>query len=289
MARKKRRFEQLQAAAAAPQEKKAYVDPFQQRVMPHIEAVGEKLEGKGRKVLYAVAAVIVIGLIVWVFVDRTRKANAEAQTALGKAIETSQARISETGPMAGSTEKTFKTEKERAEAAIAEFQAIVDNHGGAVGNKARFLIAVNRLTVDRPAGIQELEGLSSPDTEVGKLAMFALAQTRFADGRFQDAATLYEQLASMDDSVVAKDSINFALAGAYEKLGKQSQAVDLYFMIAMAATNAKDLDGKPIRMTETATSARDKVKELDPSRAAQLMGEPGTQQTTTGGGRVITL
>lgn len=289
MARKKRRFEQLQAAAAAQTDKKTYVDPFQQKVMPHIEAVGEKLEGKGRKVLYAVAALVVVSLIVWVFVERTRRTNAEAQTALGKAIETSQARISETGPMAGSTEKTFKTEKERAEAAIAEFQAIADKFGGAHAEKARYFIAVNRLTVDRPAGIQELEALVTADSDVGKLAKFGLAQTRAADGRFDEAAALYEQLSAMDDPVIAKDSINFALAGVYEKLGRRNQAIDLYFNIAIAANSAKDMDGNPIRMTETATNARDKVKELDPERAKQLMGEPGSQQTTSGGNRVITL
>ena len=61
MSSKKRRFEQLQAAAAtAPTDKPRYVDPFQQQVVPRIEEVGKKLEGKGRTILYGVVALVVV-------------------------------------------------------------------------------------------------------------------------------------------------------------------------------------------------------------------------------------
>ena len=43
-----------------------------------------------------------------------------------KAIETSQVRVSDTPPLAGSTERTFKSEAERANAAITEFQAVAE-------------------------------------------------------------------------------------------------------------------------------------------------------------------
>src|SRR5437868_15339658 len=113
----------------------------------------------------------------------TRRSGGEAQTALGKAIETSQAQIAETPLAAGSTEKTFKTEKDRAEAAITEFQAVVDKFGGPVAEKAKYFIAVNHLTIDRPTGIQELEALASGSSDVAKLAKFALAGTKVEDNK----------------------------------------------------------------------------------------------------------
>src|SRR5687768_15954399 len=98
MARKKRRFEQLEAAAATPKEKPIYVNPVQQKVNERLEEAGKQFEGKGRTLLYGVAALVVLAIIGLIFMNWSRKADAEAQTALGKAIEITRATISETGP-----------------------------------------------------------------------------------------------------------------------------------------------------------------------------------------------
>lgn len=270
MAKKKRRFEQLEAAAAAPQEKKTYVDPIQQQVIPRIEDAGKKLEGKGKTIIYAIVAIIILGLLATFIMRRMNSSSGAAQAALGKAIETSQAQVTETAPPTGSTQKTFKTEKERADAAIAEFQLVVDKFGGDAGEKAKYFIAISRLAIDRPAAIQELEGIASSSSETGKLAKFALAQTRVGDNRLDEAAVLYQELAAMSDPIVAKDTINFELAKIYEKQGKKQEAVDIYFNIARTASEAKDADGKAIPLTETATNAKEKVKELDPEKAKEI-------------------
>lgn len=270
MARKKRRFEQLEAAASAPKEKKKYVDPFQAQVVPRIEEAGKKLEGKGKTILYAIGAVVLIGLLAFFFLRWSRSSDAAAQAALGKAIETSEAQISETGTPPGSTQKTYKTEKERAEAAIAQFQDVVNKYGGSVAEKAKYFIAANKLFVDRPTAIQELESLSGSGGEVGKLSKFALAQTRVADDRLDDAATLYQELAGMDDPVIAKETVNFELAKVYEKQGKKQEAADIYYNIAKTASELKDSEGNAIPMSETANEAKEKIKELDPERAKDI-------------------
>ena len=287
MSRKKRRFEQLEAAAAVPQEKKRYVDPFQERVNPRIEDLGKKFEGKGKMLLYALIAVMVIAVVAYAAMKWSRNSSGVAQAALGKAIETSQAQISETPPPAGTTQKTYKTVKERSEAAIAEFQAVVDKFDGVIEEKASYFIAVNKLNVDRPAGITELEALSKHDSDVGKLAIFALAQTKAEDNQLDFAVALYQGLAAMDDPIVAKDTVNFELAKIYEKQDKKQEAADIYFNIAKTASEAKDMDDKPIRMSETATSAKDKLKAIDPERAAQIV-EP-TPETPAGGGLPISV
>ena len=276
MARKKRRFEQLEAAASTPKEKVIYTNPLQQKVGEKLEDVERQLQGKGKTVLYGIGAIVVLAILVFVFTTWSRRSSAAAQTALGKAIETSQVRVSDTPPLAGSTEKTFKTEADRANASIAEFQAVADKFGGAVGEKARYFVAVNRLVIDRPAGIQDLEGLAKSDSEVGKLAKFALAQTRADDGKLDEAVAMYQELLNVKDPVVARDTINFQLAKVYEKQGKTKEAADIYYDIAKKASEAKDAEGKPQRMTSTATDAKEKLKQLDPERAKEIV-EPSPE------------
>jgi tetratricopeptide (TPR) repeat protein len=268
---KKRRFEQLEAAASAPKEKKKYVDPFQAQVVPRIEEAGKKLEGKGKTILYGLGALVVIGLLVFVVLKWSRGASAQGQAALGKAIEISQAKISEAGTPPTSTEKTYKSEKERAEAAIAEFQAVAEKFGGDVAEKAKYFIAVNKLYTDRPAAIQDLEAMSNGSSSTAKLAKFALAQTRADDGKLDEAITIYQELAGMDDPVVSKDTVNFELAKIYQKQGKTKEAADIYYNIAKAASEATDHDGKPLPMTQTATDAKSRLKDLDPERAKEIV------------------
>ena len=273
MARKKRRLEPVTVTATETKEKVRYEDEFQQKVGSKVEELGKKFEGQGRNILYALGALVVIGIIAWFIYAWSTRSDAAAQAALGKAIETSQAQVGETPPP-GYTGKTFKTEKERAEAAIAEFQAVVDKHGGAAGEKAKYFIAVNRLGIDRPAGIAELEALSKSTDEVGKMAKFALAQAYAGDNKLDQAASLYSELAQMSDPIIAKETINFELAKIYEEQGKKQEAVDLLFNIVSSANEEKDLDGNPVPLSLTAESAKEKLTELDPERAKQLPQPP---------------
>ena len=270
MARKKRRFEQLQAAASAPQDNRIYTNPVQKQVSEKLDEVGKSFEGKGRTILYGIAALVVLAILVTLFLNWNRRASSAGQTALGKAIEISQARISETGTPAGSTAKTYKTEKERGEAAIAEFQSVADKFGGDIAEKAKYFIAVNKLDVDRPAAIQEIEALAGKGGDIGKMAKFALAQVRVNDNKLDEALSIFQELAKMDDPIVAKDTLNFEIAKILEKQGKKTEAVDIYFNIAKAAAEAKDMDGKAVTPTQTATDAKEKLTQLDPERAKQI-------------------
>ena len=55
-----------------------------------------------------------------------------------------------------------------------------------------------------------------------------------------------------------------------EKQGKKQDAADIYYNIAKAASEAKDSDGKPLPMTQTARDAKDKLQTLDPDRAKTI-------------------
>ena len=274
MARKKRRLEPITVAETETKPTTRYKDEFQASVGSKVEELGKSLEGQGRNILYGIAALLVLGAVIGLFYLWSSRSNASAQAALGKAIETSQSRVSETSPPAGSIGKTFKTEKERAEAAIAEFQLVVDNHGGAAGEKAKYFIAVNKMYVDRNAAVAELEGLAKGSDEVGKLSKFALAQAYANDNKLDQAAALYTELDGIADPIVAKESIKVALADIYEKQGKKPEAVNVLFDLVKTASEAKDLDGKPVPLSPTATTAKEKLTQLDPEKAKELPQQP---------------
>jgi len=270
MSRKKRRFQELEANASKPKEDVNYRDPFQEKVGARVEDLGKRFEGQGRNILYGVGALIVILALGGIFYLFSSRSNAAAQTALGHAIETSQAIVSPSPLPAGSTQRSFKSERERAEAAIAEFQNVAQQYGGAVGEKAKYFAAVNRLSIDRQAAEDELRNLSSANSPVGYLSKFALASALADDGKYDEAAPLFQELANSDETVLAKETINFNLAKIYEKQGNKQQAADIYFNIAKTASEAKDKDGKPVPMSDTARQAKDKITELDPERAKQI-------------------
>jgi len=271
MARKKRQIpQQFQTPVADDKPKTAYRDDFQTGVGRKVEDFGQKFEGKGRTLLYGVAAIAVLAILIGIFSAWNRRSDAQAQTALGKAIETSQARVSESPAPEGFTGKTFKTEQERAQAAVTEFQAVADKYGNPVKDKAKYFAAVSRLSLDRAAAVQELADLSNNSGEIGTLSKFALAQAKTSDGKFDEAAALYQELAALSNPILAKETINFELANVYEKQGKITEAADLYFNIAKTASDAKDLEGKPIPLSQTATEAKDKLETLNPEKAKEI-------------------
>lgn len=270
MARKRRSYDQVPLPTSDKKDKPRYEDPFQKAVGKRIEEAAGRFHGHGRNILYGLAAVAVVLLVVWIIYTWSGRSNAEAQTALGKAIETSQAPISETPPVAGSAQKTFKTLRERADAAIIEFNTVAEKYGGTVGEKARYFAATQMLLVDRPAGIQQLQELSGKSGEVGSLAKFALAQTRAEDGNTDEAVALYQELARSSDPVLSKDTINFELAKLYEKQGRKDDAVNVLFDMVRAASEAKDADGKAIPLTATLQEAKEKLKQLDPEKAKEI-------------------
>lgn len=269
--RKKRHVPQQFQAPQDNKPKKIYQDEFQTNVGSRVEDIGKQFEGKSRTILYALGALAALAVVAAIFLSYNRRTNAAAQTALGKAIETSQAQVTSSPQPAGSTAKTFKTEKERAEASIGEFQAVVDKFGGAVEDKAKYFIATNRLSIDRAAAVSELEALSKNSGGTGTLAKFAFAQAKAGDGKLDEAAALYRELAAQSDPILAKDTINYELAQILDKQGKKDEAADLYYAIAKTASEAKDTEGKPVAMTQTANDAKQKLAAINPDRAKEII------------------
>ncbi len=268
--RKKRQPQTVEAPPTEESGKVQYQDDFQANIGNKIEELGSKLEGKGRNLLYGMAALAVLAVLVGIFYTWNRRTNNAAQAALGKAIETSQAFVTDSPIPAGSTIKTFKTERARAEAAIKEFQLVAETYGSPHKEKAEYFIAVNRFQIDRTAAVKDLERLAAGTGETAVLSKFALAQAKTASGKLDEAARLYEQLKALDDTVLAKDTISFELARIYEKQDKIKPAADIYFTIVKTATELKDKENNPVPLSPTALEARDKLNQLAPERAKEI-------------------
>ena len=101
MARKKRNITEPEIPAAEPKNKKPYRDDFQRNVGAQVEDLGKKFEGKGKTIMYALAAVGVLVLLIGIYSIWSRRTNNAAQAALGKAIETAQAQVTDSPLPAG--------------------------------------------------------------------------------------------------------------------------------------------------------------------------------------------
>jgi tetratricopeptide (TPR) repeat protein len=256
------------------------VDAFQSAADQKLETYGRKLEGKGRPILYGLLALLAVAIVGGIVYSYSQRSAAAAQTALGKAIEIQTALVVTGTPAPGNTDITFSNEKERSEKAIAAFEEVVAKHGSPHKEKAQYFIAVNRLKLDRPAGLQELENLSKTGAgEVAILSKFALAEAKFAEAKYDEAATLYNELLKAKTGIFADETLNYALAQTYEKQGKTQEAAEMYFNLVKAAREAKDPDGEPLQQTQTAREAATKLEKLAPGRYAQLPPEATADKT----------
>ena len=248
-------------------------DRFRDTTMGFFDRLGNLLEGRGRSILYGLGGVLLAGLIVILFVKWSHRKRDEAQQALGRAITISKATVS-TAPAPGSTEPTFANEKDRAQRSIEEFQKVADKYGDPYRSESRYFIATNRLELDRQKGMSELAELgNSKIEEVAALSKFALAQANESDGKFDDAARLYTEIAKLNSPTVTPDTANLRLAKVYEKQGKKKEAADVLFNIVDASRKAKDRDNKPLPQSGAAREAASELEKLDPDRYAQLPPE----------------
>lgn len=249
-------------------------DAFRDATMGAFDRLGDRLAGKGRTIIYAIAAVLALAVLAGLYSMWSGRKADEARRALGKAIEIAEAPVSPS-PLPGATAPSFTTEKERAEKAAQEFQAVADKYGEPYRDLARYFAATNLLSVDPARGASELEAISkSGNNEVAARAKFALAQAREAEGKYDAAAALYSDLAKEKPEEITPDTINLRLAAVYDKQGKKDEAADILFRMVEAGRKAQGKDGKPVAQTAAVREAAQKLESVNPTRYAQLPPEP---------------
>jgi len=249
-------------------------DRFRDTTLGFFDRLGDALEGKGRTILYGFGGVLLAAILIITFVRwRNRKAD-EARQALGRAITIATTDVSATPILTGSAEPSFNSEYERANRSIEEFEKVAAKYGDPYRAEARYFIAANRLLVDRPKGMSELQELSKSDVpEVAALSKFALAQAKESDGKLDEAAQLYGDLAKQNGVSVSADTANLRLAKVYIKLGKKKEAADILFNLVDASRKAKDEKNQPAPISAATREAATELQKLDPDRYAKLPPE----------------
>jgi tetratricopeptide (TPR) repeat protein len=252
-------------------------DRFRDTTMLLADRMAERVAGRGRVVLYILIGVVALAAAGYGFYRWRQKHNDEAAAAMGRAIAIVRAEVSTTPPpVPNPKEPVFSTEQERAQRAIEEFTKVAAKYGDPYRTEARYFIARSQLVTDREKGLAELQSLSSGSGEIAVLSKFVLAQAKESDGKLDEAAALYSELARMGATIVTPDSANLRLAMIYDKQGKKKEAADLLFNLVTASRNAKDAEGKPISESAASREAAQKLRTLDPTRHSQLPAPPVT-------------
>jgi len=244
-------------------------DRFRDTTMSLLDRTADRLEGKGRTILYALGGVVLAGILILLFMRWSGRKSDEARAALGRAIDIATATVSSSttpDPTAGTV---FASEEQRAQRAIEEFQKVADKYGDPYKAEARYFIATNKLVLDRSKGISDLNELSNSGVpEVAALAKFALAQTKESDGKLDEAAQLFA-----NNPAVTAETANLKLAKVYEKQGKKKEAADVLFNLVDASRKAKGPDNLPLPPSAAAREAATALQSLDPDRFAKLPPE----------------
>lgn len=257
-------------------------DRFRDTAMTLLDRLADRLEGKGRLILYGLAGVVVVFLLGYAFITWRHRYTEEAERALGRGIKIATASVS-TSPPADPGELHFSGEQERAQKAIEEFRKVEAKYSEPYRSEARYFIATNLLVADRPKGLSDLATLSGSSIhDVARLAKFALAQAKEEDHNLDEAAALYADLAKQDDPVVTAETANLRLALVFEKQGKKKEAADLLFNIVEAARKAKDPDGKPATQSAAARAAATELQKIDAARYSQLTPEASALELPLG-------
>lgn len=242
--------------------------------MGALDRLMNSLEGKGWTILYALGGLVAVAILFFVYSWWSERRADEARYALGKAIEVAEAPVTTGTPLPNATGPTFPSERERAQRAVEEFRKVQEKFGSPYKELASYFAAVNLVAVDRNQGLGELEALSRGDSDVASRAKFALAQAREADGQYDQAAALYQQLLDGKDNRISDNTLKYRLATVLEKQGKRDAAVDLLFQVVEGARKARGKDGKPLTESAVTRAADDKLQELSPERHAQLPPDP---------------
>jgi len=254
--------------------RKLQQDKFRDTTMGLFDRLGNLLEGRGRTILYGLGGLLIAGLLMLFFVKWSNRKADEARQAMGRAITIATSNVGAPLPGAGDSAVTFNSEPERSQRAIEEFEKVAAKYGDPYRSQARYFIASNRLTVDRQKGITELADLQNNSVpEVAALSKFALAQVKESDGKLDEAAQIYSDLARLNGPTITQETANLKLAKVYEKQGKKKEATDILFNIVDAARKAKGPDNQPAPVSAAAREADSELRKLDPERHKQLPPE----------------
>lgn len=127
-------------------------------------------------------------------------------------------------------EFSFKTESEKHQKALAEFQKVSNAYGSRpVGKIAKYYTALSMQALGRNnEAIAILEPLSRDRSDYGVLGRVALAQIYEVSGNLPKATDAYRQVVDSNSPLAPKNINLMHLAQLYEQQNKTSDATKIY-------------------------------------------------------------
>lgn len=177
---------------------------------------------------WAIAAGIIVVLCIAALIFWNVE-NSAAATALGKAMDTYTAPLAEPGMPAQSG--TYATAADRSKAANRQFLAVAGKYGWLPeGKKAKYFAGVTDedLGQNSAAESQLKAAAGSWNRNVSNLAKLALAGLYQKTGRDSEAVNLYNAIAVKPSETVSTEVAQLDLADLYAAQGKQNQARALW-------------------------------------------------------------
>jgi tetratricopeptide (TPR) repeat protein len=174
-------------------------------------------------------AIVVIAVIVGGVIFYEHRA-AQAQVALGDALETYNSQLRQPGePEDGS----FKTIAERAQAANKQFADVVSHYGSfKAGTTARYFLGLTDISLGKPADAEAnlKQVADSYHKDLAALAKVALASLYVQTGKSTQAIDLYKQLIAKPTDTVPAAAAQLQLAQLYETTDPQ-EAKKIYAVL----------------------------------------------------------
>jgi TolA-binding protein len=191
-------------------------------------AAREAVESKGRQVGAVVLAIVVVGgALVGYFAWQSRQEN-QAGRMLAEALAVEETRVGPpSAPGSSSATKSFATEREKNEAALAKFKAVADEYSSTDAGlfaryqqasllmslgKASEAAATYQLVIDRSRGVYS------------QMARLGLAEAQASSGQYDQAIAGFKSLAEQKEQSVPLDGILVQLGRTYLAAGKPSDA-----------------------------------------------------------------
>lgn len=223
-------------------------------------------ESHVRNILLVLGATVAVGLLVGLFFMYRNSRAEEAGQALTKALEVYMAPIDPAAPKPDDPQApTFADTAARQAKAKTLFQALHDDYGSTIsGDIAAIYLAQIAMAEGQPDRARELWSEFLEEHEGHLLAGETRVNLLRLDRSQGKAQQVADQLAAMLDDPeppLPQDIILSELAATQEQLGKKEAAIQSYERLTT------EFPQSPF-----ARSAQQKLRELDPSRAAGLGG-----------------
>jgi TolA-binding protein len=190
------------------------------------------LSERGARVAWTAALVLVLAVAIGVFWAWRQRAQERASALLAEAMVITDAQIVEAGSGTfPATTNTYPTERARSEAAVAKFQAVLQEYPSSrAAVTARYELASLLVSLGRPQEAeQQYRELADSDRGIhGRMARMALAELQVNAGRYDEAIQTYRDAAARKDEELPVDGVLMQLGRAYTLAGKRAEALQTY-------------------------------------------------------------